>query len=257
MHILSLDVETSPNLAYVWSLFHNDVITPDKIVEAKRVMCFAGKWLGDDIPTPYAWTGNIPLFFSDFHNGHRVMVNIMHDMLDEADAVVYYNGDRFDRPLCNREMITENMTPPSPYKRVDLYKVVRSEFDFPSGKLDYVVQELGLGRKVEHEGFELWTKCMNGDPEAWDKMKEYNIGDVELNAVVFDHFLPWIPGLPSYGAYTGLNVCPGCGSDSLVKEGFAYTRTGKYQRYSCHVCGTWSRDTRRMSGTQRTQVAVL
>lgn len=256
MHILSLDVENSPNLAYVWSLFKQDMITNDKLVTAKRIMCFAAKWMGDDIPVSYRPHGNNPMFFSDFHNGHDTMVYMMQDLLNMTDVVVYYNGDRFDRPLCNREMILENLIPPSPYKRVDLYKVVRSEFDFPSGKLDYVVQELGLGQKVEHEGFELWTKCMAGDPDAWAKMREYNIGDVILNEKLFDHLKPWIPGLPSYGATTGFSVCPGCGHSDLVKEGFAYTRTGKYQRYSCHFCGTWSRDTRRTSGTQITQVAV-
>jgi hypothetical protein len=255
MHILSLDVETSPNLAYVWSLFHNDFISADKLVQAKQVICFAAKWIGDDTPWGYA-NSNEPMFFSDFHNGHAGMVSMMQMVLNDADTVVYYNGDKFDRPLCNREMLLESITPPSPYKRVDLYKVIRSEFDFPSGKLDYVVQELGLGKKTEHEGFELWTKCMANDPEAWDKMREYNIQDVVLNEKLFNHIKPWIPGLPSYGAVNGLDVCPGCGRSDLIKEGFAYTRTGKYQRYSCHFCGTWSRETRRTEGTHRTQVAV-
>lgn len=253
MHILSIDVENTPNLAYVWSLFHNDIITMDKLMNAKRVFCFAAKWMGDDVPDGM---DNEPLFYSDYHNGHRGMVGVMQSLLHQADAVVYYNGDRFDRPLMNREMIHEKLVPPSPYKRVDMYKVIRSEFDFPSGKLDYVAQELGLGRKVEHEGFELWTKCMAGDSQAWAKMREYNIGDVVLVEKLYYHFLPWIPALPSFGAMTGENVCPGCGNANLIKEGFAYTRTGKYQRYSCHVCGTWSRDTRRCEGTQRTQVAV-
>ncbi len=253
MYILSIDVENTPNMAYIWDLFHNDYVSNEMLVQAKRIFCFAGQWLGEDIPTGYT---SEPVFYSDFHDGHGAMVESMHYLLNVADVAVYYNGDRFDRPLCNREMWHEHFTPPSPYKRVDLYKVIRAEFGFPSGKLDYVSQEMGIGQKVQHEGFDLWRKCMAQDPDAWAKMMEYNIGDVVLTGKLFYEMLPWIPGLPSFGAMNGLDVCPGCGNPSLTKEGFAYTRTGKYQRFSCHQCGTWSRDTHRMDGTRRTQVAV-
>ncbi len=32
-------------------------------------------------------------------------------------------------------------------------------------------QRLGLGKKHEHEGHELWVKCMNGDKDAWKRME--------------------------------------------------------------------------------------
>ena len=248
MKILTIDIETRPNLAYIWDLFgKNQSVSNDKLVETSQMICFAAKWLDS----------SEVLFFSDFHDDHPSMLNAAWGLLNDADAVVTYNGDNFDEPRINRELISWGFWPPSPYKSVDLYKTVRKRFAFPSGKLDFVCQELGLGAKVQHEGFELWKACMANDSQAWDKMREYNIHDVVLTEALFKVLLPWIPGLPSYGAYQGLDVCPGCGSSALRKEGHAYTRTGKYQRYVCRDCGVWSRATRRESGTSLTQVTML
>lgn len=247
MRILTIDIETRPNLAYIWDLFGKNMsVSNDKLVETSQMICFAAKWLDADET----------MFFSDHHNGHAEMLGAVWSLLNEADAVVTYNGDRFDNPRINRELISWEFWPPSPYKSVDLYKVVRKRFAFPSGKLDFVAQELGLGKKVQHDGFQLWKDCMADNPEAWDKMREYNIHDVVLTEELFRVMLPWIPGLPSYGAYQGMDTCPGCGGDALRKEGHAYTRTGRYQRYVCRDCGVWSRATRRDSGTQITQVTA-
>jgi hypothetical protein len=78
-------------------------------------------------------------------------------------------------------------------------KVVRQHFRFPSNKLDYVAQELGLGSKEKHEGFELWVKCMQRDLAAWQKMEKYNIQDVILLEKLYTTLLPWIISTPSRG----------------------------------------------------------
>jgi hypothetical protein len=247
LKILTIDIETRPNLAYIWDLFgRNMSVSNDKLVETTQMICFAAKWDDDD--------GVI--FYSDFHDGHAAMLAAVWTLLNEADVLITYNGVHFDEPRINRELISWEFGPPSPYKSVDLYRAVKKRFAFPSGKLDFVAQELGLGKKVKHDGFELWKQCMADDSQAWDKMKEYNIQDVVLTEELFRVMLPWIPSLPSYGAYTGTNSCPGCGGEDLRKEGHAYTRTGKYQRYACRTCGVWSRDTRRESGTSITQVTT-
>jgi DNA polymerase elongation subunit (family B) len=247
MKILTIDIETRPNLAYVWDLFgRNMSVSNDKLVETSQMICFAAKWMADDEP----------VFYSDFHNGHATMLGAVWALLDSADAVITYNGDHFDEPRINRELLSWEFWPPSPYKSVDLYKVIRKRFAFPSGKLDFVAQELGLGAKVQHNGFELWKQCMADDSQAWDKMKEYNKQDVLLTEELFRLMLPWIPGLPSYGAERGEDCCPGCGATDLRKEGHAYTKTGKYQRFVCRDCGVWSRATRRESGTSITQMAA-
>ena len=85
------------------------------------------------------------------------MLEGIHSLLDEADAVCHYNGTKFDMPTLNKEFLVHRMTPPPPMKQIDLLRVVKSQFRFPSNKLDYVAQRLGLGKKKDHEGHTLWN----------------------------------------------------------------------------------------------------
>jgi uncharacterized protein YprB with RNaseH-like and TPR domain len=94
--------------------------------------------------------------------------------MEEADVLVGWNSAAFDSKHIKREFIENGYLPPSPYKEMDLMRVVKSQFKFPSNKLDYVAQTLGVGAKVQHSGFDLWVKCMADDKKAWAEMKEYH-----------------------------------------------------------------------------------
>lgn len=231
MNILTLDIETAPNVAHVYGLF-NQNISLAQLRETSSVLALTGKW----------YDREDPLFWSDYHDGHAEMIFRAHSMIDAADVVVHYNGRKFDIPHLYREFLLANMKPPSPVQQVDLLEVVRGQFNFASNKLDHVARQLGLGGKVSHSGHELWVKCMAGDPEAWEKMKEYNIGDVILTEQLYDRLKPWIKGHPHAGLYAGdESMCPNCGGTNLVREGFSLTHLSKFQRYRCADCGKWSR----------------
>ena len=129
------------------------------------------------------------MYFDSIFNSHKHdILKGLHKLFDQADVIVHYNGSSFDIPVINKEFIQSNLLPPSPYKQVDLLKTVRSQFRFPSNKLDYVSQTLGLGNKVSHEGFDLWVKCMEKDPSAWKRMEKYNKQDVNLLEKLYIHY---------------------------------------------------------------------
>src|SRR5690606_41747736 len=88
------------------------------------------------------------------------MVKEAHRLLSAADAVIHFNGQRFDIPHLNREFVEAGLTPPSPYSQIDLLKVVKKNFRFPSNKLDYVTKKLGLDHKVQNGGHQLSVKGM-------------------------------------------------------------------------------------------------
>lgn len=237
MRTLLVDIETSPNLAYVFDLW-NQNISIDKLVETTEMLSFASKWLGDKRVE----------FRSNFHDGHEVMVERAHALLDEADAVVHYNGKRFDVPHMNREFWVGGLTPPSPYKQIDLYQVVKKNFRFPSNKLAHISTVIGLEGKVQHEGFSLWVRCMAGDEKAWSQMRTYNKRDVTLLEPLYQKLLPWISNHPNLNLYNDTSGCPKCGSDHIQKRGFAYTGISKFQQYQCQACGGWFRDGQRVAG---------
>jgi DNA polymerase elongation subunit (family B) len=171
------------------------------------------------------------------------MLRHIHALLEEADAVVHYNGEKFDIPTLNKEFVLSKMTPPSTYRQIDLYKTVRSQFRFTSNKLDYVAQRLGLGGKTQHKGMELWTECMAFKDAAWNTMRTYNKQDVVLTEKLYNRLLPWIKNHPNVALYTDGTkaVCTTCGSINLNKRGFQTTNASRFQRYRCMDCGKWMR----------------
>ena len=231
MKILFLDIETSPNLAYVWGLFKQN-ISINQIEESTEMLCFGARWYGEKKVT----------FRSVHHHGKEEMLKEVHRLLDEADVLVGWNSKAFDSKHLKRELLQAGMLPPSPYKEMDLMLAVKSQFKFPSNKLDYVAQTLGVGAKVQHSGFELWRKCMAGDNKAWTEMKKYQIQDVDLLVDLYEILKPWIPNHPNTALHDGMEEgCLVCASSNLQRRGVARSSSGTYQRFQCQDCGKWQR----------------
>jgi hypothetical protein len=212
-------------------------------------LCFAAKWLGEEET----------YFSSIYESTDRQMVEKAYKFLSEADAIIHFNGTKFDIPTLNKEFLLHGITPPPPSKNIDLLKVCRSQFRFPSNKLDYVCRILGLGGKVKHIGHDLWTKCMEGDAVAWEQMKTYNIEDVALLERLYYRLLPWIKSHPNRGVYKDKELshtCPVCASTSYQKRGYSHTSISKYQRYRCNGCGHWYRDNKNLIEAKLKMISI-
>ena len=229
MRILFLDIETSPNSGYFWGLWEQN-IAPSQLLETSNVLCWSAKWYGSK-----------EILFDSVHKSSEInMLKGVHKLLSEADAVVHFNGTKFDIPTLNKEFVLNNLLPPPPSKQIDLLKVCRGQFRFPSNRLDYVASALGLGEKKKTE-FKLWVDCMNNDAKAWREMERYNKHDVKLLELVYIRLLPWIKSHANYNLYGQTHSCPNCGSKQVQNRGITVTKTLRYQRFQCQDCGTWSR----------------
>ena len=181
MRVLLLDIETAPNIAYVWGLWKENIPLA-RLVDSGYVLCWAAKWAHKD-----------KIMFSSIEQeGAKHMLRRIHKLLNKADVVIHYNGKRFDIPALNKEFLLHDFAPPSNYKQVDLLTFTRSRFKFVSNKLDYVAKALGVGQKVRHKGFELWIECMAHDAQAWKEMEKYNKQDIVILEGVYHKMLPWI-----------------------------------------------------------------
>jgi DNA polymerase elongation subunit (family B) len=229
--ILVVDIETKPNLVYAWGLF-DQRIGINQIVEPQDIICFAAQWVGaSKVEVHAAW------------DDYPAMLQRLHDLYSEADFVVGYNQKNFDNKHIMAALAKAGMTPPAPWRDVDLLHVVRRHFKFPSNKLDYVCQALGLGKKVETGGMDLWTACMAGDAAAQRKMLNYNKQDVKITTELFHRLTPWISGV-NFGVHSGDSderpTCTNCGSTNVIRKGTAITTSVSYKRYLCE-CGKWLR----------------
>jgi DNA polymerase elongation subunit (family B) len=245
MKLLTLDIETRPNEVYTWGL-HNQFVSINQIKRPAGLLCFAAKF----------HDSREMVFKSLWEDGEKGMARELYRLLDEADAVAGWNSDKFDIRWIQAQFLKCGLSKPSPFARVDLMKSVRRQVALPSYKLDFVAQWLGVGRKVDTGGFELWTDVLAGDEKAQKLMRRYNIGDVKLTEAVFDklHAKGWVMGLPNASIEDG-ECCPNCGSERLIRRGYSLKQTRKYPRFQCKDCGTYSQSTRCEPGYAKLKVA--
>ncbi len=240
MKILFWDIEMRPAEVWDWPSNHPTYTPAVMYKKSQRVLSWAARWY--DKKTMY---------YMDERDGYREMLQGIWDLLDEADAVVSWNGKNFDSGHLRRAWSMEGMTPPSPWKEIDLMQGVKKQMRFARNNLDHVAGEYGVGHK-HHTDFDLWLDCMgeNG-PEvmdaAWRRMKAYNKQDVALLVELYDLLLPWVPNHPNVALINGVEEgCTYCGSTELQKRGFFYSNAGKFQRYRCNSCGAWPHGSKRL-----------
>lgn len=239
MRILFFDLETSPMTAHTWGLWQQNV-SLSQIVSSTEVICFGAQWYGE----------KRTYFHSVYHDGKAGMLQALYDLMDEADVIIGWNSKGFDHKHIRREFLEAGMLPPSPTKDFDLMALVKRLFRFPSNKLDYVAQRLGVGAKVSHTGFQLWLDVMAGNDKAWRIMRKYQIQDVKLLVELYEKLRPWADGqLPNSALSNDKpDSCVACGSDHITVRGRYYTTSQSYARYRCHDCGKWQR-LKRADGT--------
>ncbi len=233
--VLLIDHETSYNIGCFFQNRRHEVSIL-KILKYKQIISTAWNWLTetkiDALALPM-----LPSYKRDRDN-NRGLIKQIHKLYTEADIIVGHNIDGFDDKMSNTGMAVNDLVPP-PHKTVDTLRIARDKFSFPGNRLDDLGEFLGLGRKVKHEGFPLWEKCMEGDLTAWKRMVRYNIGDVSLLKKIYFKFRPFIANHPAMRV-RGEFACPACGSDHLESRGFLLNRTGRVPRYQCRSCGSWS-----------------
>lgn len=230
--ILVLDIETKPAIVYSWRLF-NVNIANNQIKETDGILCIGAKWLGQ----------KETFLFSEWEHGRRGMLENILEMINESDGIITYNGDKFDLPHITTGLMIEGLPAPAPVTSIDLYKFIRSKTKFISKKLGFVGPTLGIGEKLKHEGFELWTKVMGGDKEAQEKMSQYCVEDVILTEQLYERIKGYITNHPNLGFHDP-EACPACDSKRTQRRGYYYTRMFRYQRHQCTNCGHWFKSKR-------------
>lgn len=237
-NILIVDIETSPTLAYVWGLWKQNVGL-NQIMEDSFIISYACKWLLEKEVHSSALTTQEAILQDDSR-----LLEELWALLNSADVVIAHNASGFDIPKINTRFIYHGLMPTKSYQVIDTLEVCRKNFRFTSNKLDYVTQYLGLSGKTEHQGFEMWTKCIQGNVEALEEMERYNRNDVVILENLFMLLQPWIKNGPNMGLYTyneELKTCPACGSSDVHEDGYYMTQVSKYPEYRCDSCGHRSR----------------
>ena len=237
--VLFYDIETAPNLAYVWGHYDQNVV---RQYREWYVLCFSYKWEGQK-STKVVSLPDFPEIYAANPENDIAVVGALWKLFDEADIVVAHNGDRFDMRKANARFAYHGLTPPTMPLQVDTLKVARRYFMFNSNKLGDLGEHLGLGNKEATGGFELWAGCMRGDEKSWRIMKRYAKQDVDLLQDVYERLRPWMTNHPNRALIDGRpHACPSCGHDELIRRGNRSTKVAQYVQYQCKGCGSYCRD---------------
>lgn len=237
--VLIWDIETAPNIGYTWGKYDQNVI---EFVQPWYAMCFSYQWVGQKKVHVVAQP-DFPEYYADNPNCDLKVAEACWKVMDEADVAVAHNGNKFDIKKMNTRYAVHKLGPHSDVRPVDTLMVARRAFAFNSNKLDDLGAEFDIGRKIKHEGFSLWTKCMAGDTAAWGRMKKYARQDAALLHDLYQELLPWMPQHPNLSTISGNpHACPKCQAPSpgWVSRGTRVTRTYSYRQWQCKMCGSYS-----------------
>jgi len=234
---LLFDIETMANLGFVWGKYEQNVIQYEK---EWYMLSFAYKWLGEK----ETYVRSLPDFkgYKGGDSTEKKLIGSLWSLFNEADIIIAHNGNSFDIKKANAKFIEHGFAPPSPYKQIDTKLVARKYFNFNSNKLDDLAKILGLGRKIDTGGFDLWLGCHTGDMKSWKKMCIYNKHDVVLLEEVYLKMRSWMVNHPHVGTLSDeKESCPNCGKHALNRRGYAIRGNAtRVRRLQCCSCGAWT-----------------
>jgi len=177
-----VDIETSLVRAYTFRT-GMQTIGVDQVVEGDQTKLLTAAWgTWHDL---YTYGENGVESVSNHHRKGAFKKDPLDDtyvlrklwkVLDDADIIVAHNA-AFDRGWIEGRFMDLGWKKPSKYYVYCTFRTLHG-LNGNSKKLDYLSQKLIGTKKVAHEGIPLWVACSNGEVEAFEKMEEYNIGDI-------------------------------------------------------------------------------
>ena len=151
--VLTLDIETSPIVAMVWSL-GKQYVNKDQILEDWHIMSFTAKWLDEPASK---------LIYMETRDGDdKPLLKKLWELFNEADMVITQNGKKFDEPKIKARMMLAGMKPYRPFRHYDTF-TENSDKEFTSHGLDYLTDKFCTKyKKLTHKNFpglSLWKEC--------------------------------------------------------------------------------------------------
>lgn len=238
--VLVWDIENSHNLLLSFDLKNDNYIPHGNIVTERYIFCISYKWLGEKKIHTISILDDQKRFKKDIHDDFHV-VSEFRKVIEQADAMVYHNGDRFDLPMFNGRLVFHGLAPLPKIPSIDTKKVAYSTFRFNSNRLDYLAKFLGYKGKTDNPS-SLWIDCFMGDVEALKHMAKYNKNDIDINEFVYNKLSPFIKNNKvNMNMFMEGARCPNCGGTQLQWRGYNRTRTQKYRRFQCQTegCMAW------------------
>lgn len=226
---LFFDIETSYIIYRRWKFSGDKYVNPKMIIEPSKIICIAYKWQYED-----------KVHTLDWRMGEKEMLKEFIKVMGQASEIVGHNSDRFDIKELRTRCIYHGVLMFPNYRTLDTLKKSRQYFNFESNRLNYIGEYLNTGKKLDHEGIDLWVKVVeHKDEEALEHMINYCKQDVVLLEDTFFVLSPFINHNNNFAVLTGHEKwdCPECASEDVEMFRTYSTPMGVIRReMKCNTC---------------------
>lgn len=227
------DIETSPNLGFFWRSGFKLTVTPESIVEERKIICICYRWEGEETVHTLQW---------DSQQDDKAMLKAFLKVANEADELVAHNGDRFDMGWFMGRCLYHGIKTFPSYKTVDTLAIARKCY-LNSYTLAYLAEFLRVPGKLKHAGWAMWKAVVyDNDRAALKNMVAYCQQDVRVLELVWQKLHSITTPKTHAGVLHGQAKwsCPHCGSTNVVLSKTRVTATGslRYQML-CRDCGEY------------------
>jgi hypothetical protein len=230
--VLLIDIETTPLQVHCWGTWKQR-IGHEQVINDWFMLSYSAKWLFDSKMHSSVLTPDEAINKDD----SRIAKELWR-LFDQADVLIGHNILGFDLPKAQTRLLMNKLAPPSPSRVIDTLKVAQQNFRFASNKLDYIGQLLLNDKKI-HTEYQLWLRCLDGDPKSLEEMLIYNRKDVLLLEEAYVFLRPYIKNHPNMAIYQESiePTCPTCGSTNIDECGHYSTSVNRYLAFRCKDCG--------------------
>lgn len=225
------DIETSPCLAMVFKTGKQAVsieqLIPDYFT---KIICISWRWIGEKKTHRVSW--------NEAMDDKQLLLDFV-NAVQGAECIIGHNEKSFDIKIINTRLAFHGIKETLPIMLIeDTLLLARRVFRLPSMKLSYLLQYFGIKKKKIKTDMGWWIDCCYyNDRDVLGKMGVYCDRDVDS---LHDLYLKIRDYLPSTINCAIVNnnpeLCPNCGHKERWKEGFRFTRVGKYQAWKCKKC---------------------
>lgn len=221
------------------------------IIKDWWMICWAGQWSDSKKVIGASVLDSKKRFFKDPTDDYYV-IKTLYDQIKDADAIVGHNMKKFDWKKFMTRVTYYKMLPVAQPKIIDTMLMAKAIGSYDSDSLNFLCRYHGLPNKASNRGNDLWNDIsiyalrreFKPLQECIKEMVTYCSPDVIAVRALYEFLLPYSPdrfrvNQNLYHA-DGIDGCPCCRSDNLQANGYRITLSGKYQRFKCLDCGSWS-----------------
>ncbi len=238
---LVLDIETSKTIYGTYPSQRSQYLSHRDIIQDWFIICASWKWIGYQTVYTVSLLDDKERYKNNPTDDYYV-VQILHQLLQNADSVIGHNMDKFDYRKILERIICYGMEPIDKPKIIDTLKMAK-QAAFSYNNLDYLCQRLETSsQKRENGGNAMWMDIVQGkDPKRIVECVEYCKGDVPTAEELYLKMAPYMPTNmilnQNVWKHEDHQGCPYCKSENYVRRGSRPVVNSKHSIFSCNDCG--------------------